>query len=103
METKKQVIIKTFKARPDGWCSLGNMDYLMGKTITLITGDGIHFYTEDREWEFTKDDFNEIIHESPDEKQVGGSHYTDLPLEPKPERNKPIIDEIEIDTPKHKE
>jgi len=24
-------------------------------------------------------------------------------LEPKPERNKPIIDEIEIDTPKHKE
>jgi len=31
METKKQVIIKTFKARPDGWCSLGNMDYLMGK------------------------------------------------------------------------
>jgi len=25
---------------------------------------------------------DEVAHESPDDKQVGGTHYTDLPLEP---------------------
>ena len=88
-----KVRIKKFEFRPKHWCVLGEMDHLMGESIELKTDNDIHYYAKGYAWEFLKSDFEEQVnHESPDDKQVDGSHYTSLKLEPWE-----IIDRLNLD------
>ena len=96
MSEKIKVRIKQFDERPSHWANTGDMDELMGQEIEveLRRNDNDLYYFDDGEasWSFHGSDFeamepvglrqDSFKPASPDDTQIGGSHYTDMSIEP---------------------
>lgn len=62
IEVNNKYRVKTYETRPSFWNYEGEMDYLMGKVVTVsdVTRDGLFKIEEDKRWVFKECDFEPV-------------------------------------------